>query len=298
MLPSQELRGLAKRVDICLSGRTTPEGCDIRFRQFYWLMVFDRRGELLAANRLAQGLQAQVDLGNTLPDGLVALVEEGLEATPSLEALERRYLAERGSKESHSALQEKITAMDGVAQLRVAEFLVQAAAKTRDPGLSHARGILMEADACDNQVINHAAYARLRASIEGFLKRYPGHQASASLIEPLTNVALKYTFDLAAVCDEYAGAWEGSGVDETPAADSLRRLSKQLKQRCAAELKSAAEKLRGMKPRQYGRLRLHARLGQGQATLDGLQKSRSIGVMKPIHADWRKAATAKLGARK
>ena len=49
LLPSKEVLELSKRVDICLSGRATPKGCDIRYRQFYWLLVFDAKGELVFA---------------------------------------------------------------------------------------------------------------------------------------------------------------------------------------------------------------------------------------------------------
>ena len=41
----------------------TSKGCDVRFRQFYWLMVYNDRGELMAANRLAVGLREQKKLG-------------------------------------------------------------------------------------------------------------------------------------------------------------------------------------------------------------------------------------------
>jgi len=49
-----------------------------------------------------------------------------------------------------------------------------------------------------------------------------------------------------------------------------------------------------MKPKQYGALRLRSRLGQGDETLAGLDATKSFGVFKPIHAEWRAEATASL----
>ena len=56
LLPSDELRELSKRVDVCLSGKTAPKGCDIRYRQLYWLMVFNDGGELMALTRVKRSL--------------------------------------------------------------------------------------------------------------------------------------------------------------------------------------------------------------------------------------------------
>lgn len=298
MLPSKELRELSKRVDICLSGKTTPKGCDIRYRQFYWLMVFDDRGELLSACRLADRLTEQEKrFGRSLPEGLVAIVDSGLKAAPSLEELERRYVKARGSKDAVEALREKIKSMAGVGQIRLADFLVKTASKTTDPGLARARGVLVEAAACNRQVINHAAYARLRKSIEGFVRDYPAHASGADLIKPLADVALKYSFDLPAACKAYASAWSGMKTESDDARNGLRRLSEQLLLHCDAEAARADKKLRRMKPDAYGRLRLQARLGRARETLDGLRATRTIGVFRPIHAEWRRDASEKLSAQ-
>jgi len=294
LLPSKELRELSKRVDICLSKKTSPKGCDIRFRQFYWLMVFDDRGELTGAYQLSKGLTAARKRGMKLPAALVSIVDAGLKAGPSLEELERRYLADRGSQKTLNALRSKIDAMDGVGQIRLADFLVATASKTADPASARAQGVLVEAAACDHQVINHAAYARLRRSIEGFIAEYPGHSSCTQLLEPLTNVAMKYTFDLRSRCRDYAKAW--SSVESSEEAKAgLRKLSQRLLERCDAEVAKAEKKLGRMKPKAYGVLRLKARLGRAQETLDGLDAARTIGVMRPIHAEWRKDATAGLG---
>ena len=291
MLPSKELRELSKRVDICLSGKTTPKGCDIRFRQFYWLMVFDDQGELLTACRLADRLTEQEKkFGRTLPEGLVAVVDSGLKVAPSLEELERRYIKAKGSTETFEALREKVKAMEGVGQMRLADFLVKTAAETSDPGLARVRGVLVEAAACDRQVINHGAYARLRKSIEGFIKVHPSHPSAGDVIRPLADVGLKYSFDLAATCKAYASAWS----EASPPGGALHKLSQQLLDHCGEEIARADKKLSRMKPDAYGRLRLQARLGRAQETLDGLKASKSYGVFRPIHAEWRRDAAAKL----
>jgi len=298
LLPSQELRDLGKRFDICLSGKTAPQGCDIRFRQFFWLMVFNDRGELMTACRLSDRLTEQKKLGKTLPEGLVSIVESGLKAAPSLEELERRYIAERGSTKALDALRKKIKAMEGVAQMRVAGFLGKAAPDTADPGLSRANGILMEAAACDRQVINHAAYNKLAKSIEGFIKNHPDHPSCLDLIEPLANVALKYTFDLRARSREYAKEWAAEKTHSAAARNGLAMLRRRLLAHCSAEVARAEKQLSTMKPRAYGRLRLQARLGRAQETLDGLDATKSFGVMGPIHAEWRRDAPAKLAREK
>lgn len=298
MLPSQELRDLSRRVDICLSGKTAPRGCDIRFRQFFWLMVFSDRGELLTACRLSDRLTEQKKFGQTLPQGLVSIVESGLETSPGLEELERRYIAERGSTKALDALRKKIDAMEGVAQMRVAAFLRKAASDTADPVLSRANGILMEAAACDRQVINHAAYNKLARSIEGFIEDHPDHPSCVDLIEPLAGVALKYTFDLRARCREYAKVWAAKKTRSAAARDGLAMLRRRLLAHCDADVARAEEQLSTMKPRAYGRLRLHARLGLAKQVLEGLGATRSFGVMRPIHADWRADAAAKLAKQR
>lgn len=298
MLPSKELRELSKRVDICLSGKTAPKGCDIRFRQFYWLMAFDDRGELLSACRLADRLTEQEKkFGRSLPEGLVAIVDSSLKSAPSLEELERRYTKAKGSEGAFQALREKVKAMAGVGQMRLADFLVKTAAKTADPGLARARGILVEAAACDRQVINHAAYARLRKSIDGFIKDHAGHPSGVEVIKPLANVALKYSFDLATTCKEYASTWSSVDTGSDEARKGLRKLSQQLLDHCDAEVARADKKLSRMKPNAYGRLRLQARLGRAQETLDGIRATKSFGVFRPIHAEWRREAAAKLSAQ-
>jgi len=227
LLPSKELVELSKRYDICLSGKKTPPGCDIRFRQFYWLMVYDDAGELRSACRLADELTKGRKSGLTIPEALVATVDNGLKAECSLEELERRYVEARGSEKAYLALRKKIDNLAGVGQMRVAAFLKDVAEETDDAPLSRARGIHVDAAACNHQVINHAAYAKLRRSIESFVLDHPTHPACHDLIKPLGNVALKYTFDLSAKCESYARTWTSRDGSKA-ARESFASLSKQL----------------------------------------------------------------------
>ena len=75
MLPSKEMIELSKHVDICLSGRTAPKGCDIRYRQLYWILVFDAKGELVSGRNLGKELTKARRKGEALPKAFVALVE-------------------------------------------------------------------------------------------------------------------------------------------------------------------------------------------------------------------------------
>jgi hypothetical protein len=298
LLPSEEVRVLSERVDICLSGRAVPLGCDIRFRQFYWLMVFSSKGEILAAYRLADQLSKQKKLGSSLPQGLVNVVDAGLKTKFSLEQLERRYISERGSARAYEALKDKVSQMERVGQMRVGKFLAKVAHETADPGLSRARGILMVSDACDHQVINHAAYANLKKLIEGFIHDYPQHPSCLDLIEPLANVALKYSFDLRSRCAVYAKAWSAMPSKNEPARKGLKNLAQKLRDHCDAEVERTKKKLSGMKPGAYGVLRSLARLGRAKETLEGLEKAKTFGVMRPIHAEWRVDAKAKKSREK
>ena len=291
MLSSNELRELSKRVDINLAGKTSPKGCDIRYRQFYWMMVFNPEGELMSAYNLSDELNKGKKLGLTVPQAMVFTVEGGLRAEHSLEDLEQRYIAERGSEAAYLALREKLTTMAGVGQMRVAEFLSKAT-ETADPGLSRARGIFVAADACGRQVINHAAFAALRRSIESFVLEFPTHPSASDLIEPLGNVALKYTFDLSSKCEAYAREWTSMDSGSKDAKASLAGLARQLLEYRDAEI-ARAEQLLREKPEAYGALTLSARLGQAQETLLGLGNGQTSGVFKPIHAEWRNEIAAK-----
>ena len=290
LLPSTEFAQLADQFDICLSGKTAPKGCDIRYRQMYWVMVFDSKGELITACQLAKRLPKYTKSGDSLPEAFAAIVEEGLHATPSLEQLERNYYESRGAEVAYQALRNKMDSLDGVGQMRLAHFLESVASKMRDPNLSRVRSLLVESHACSHQVINHAALTKLRGRIENFLETSPGHTSCGDVIEELLNVGLKYSFDVTVKCQAYAGNW--GRYDTTRV--KHRELGKLLLKRCAEVLANEKKKFLGMKPKAYGRLRLQARLGDAQATLSDLVTTKTFGVMRPIHAEWRKDAQWKL----
>ena len=73
----------------------------------------------------------------------------------------------------------------------------------------------------------------------------------------------------------------------------VRRRSSQTVATVASQLRCRDHASRE-EPGAYGRLRLQARLGKAQVTLDGLDTTKTFGVMRPIHSDWRRDAAAKL----
>lgn len=295
MLPSKALKDLSKSVDICLSGKTAPEGCDIRYRQNYWLMVFDAKGELVAACDLGKELTRGKKKRQAIPDTFSAFVERALKDGQSLESFERRYVAERGSDASHAALVAKVESMDRVGQMRVVSFLERVANQTDDPVRSRVRGIQLNAAACNRQVINHGALLSLRESIESFIAERPEHPACHELIEPLCDVALKYSFDLPARCEAYAAAWNSGPHPDAAARSARAMLSSALLRHCESEVTRGSAKLEEMDEGEYGLAKELARLGEAKRLLDVLATTKSFGVMKPIHAEWRKNARAKLG---
>jgi len=294
LLPSPELKQLSGRFAICLSGKTSPANCDIRYRQMYWLMVFDGQGELRGACRLGDELGKVMKQGFDVPNAFVEIVEAAIDQPTSLEQLQRNYLSARGSDASYEALKEKLEQLQGVGKMRVARFLVDAKAKTEDPLRSHARGLQVEADACSRQVINYAAFAKLRDGIAEFVATNPQHPAAAELLEPLLQVGLKYSFDVASKCRAYAKLWSSGGTE------AGERRADQLLKQADELLAKAREERRGMKPRQYGLLRLQAVCGDAEAVLATLETTKTFGVFRPIHAEWRTEAKAKIatGARK
>jgi len=106
LLPSPQMVELSERFAICLSGKRTPKGCDVRYRQFYWLMVFDREGELRHACRLGDELTASMKEGLGVADAFVEAVDAAYKKPMSLQQAQRAYLRARGSDASFAALQQ------------------------------------------------------------------------------------------------------------------------------------------------------------------------------------------------
>lgn len=289
LLPSQPLRDLSERFDICLSGKIAPTNCDIRYRQLYWLMVFDAKGELRSACKLGEQLGVVMKQGFDVPNAFVEIVEQGIKEEHSLEQLQKAYIASKGSQQSFVALQEKVAALRGVAQMAVARFLADQAHAVADPELSRARGLLVEADACSHQVINHQAFANLRSGIVGFLHDHPDHPIALDLLQPLVQVGLKYSFDATGKCSAYASQWL-QAKDKTAA---RQRVCKKLLALCHEAAVAARVKLKTGKPDAYDAPRLTAFLGDPKATLRILENTKTFGVFRPIHAEWRRDAEQK-----
>lgn len=289
LLPSQQFADLSQRFAICLPGKQAPSNCDIRYRQLYWLLVYDDKGELRGACRLGAQLTKVTKQGFDVPNAFVEIVEKAIETPVSLEQLERDYIASHGSDKAFAALQAKLKALQGVGQMRVARFLATASEHAKDPVRSRARGLQVEADACSHQVINYGAFAKLREGLAEFVTAYPEHPASAEMLKPLLEVGMKYSFDVEAKCRAYAQQW--SGPDRGVAHKKLATL---LLKQAAKKVLTANEKLKQLKPGAYGYVRLQAVCGEAQIVLTTLDSTKTFGVMRPIHTEWRSEAQAKL----
>lgn len=293
LLPSQQLADLSERFSICLSGKTSPANCDVRYRQLYWLMVFNKQGELQHACRLGDELGKVTKQGFDVPNAFIEIVEDAIKKPASLQQMQRDYVAAGGSTKAFAALNQKVKDLQGVGQMHTAEFLAKVADKAKDPVLSRARGLMVEADACSHQVINHGAYKHLRTGIGAFVQAHPDHAMAGELLTPLLEVGMKYSFDVAGKCRSYAQQWANN--DATAAHKKIAdRLLKRGEQVVAKTKKELGE----MKPSDYGYLRSLAVCGDAKATLAKLESTKTFGVFRPIHKEWRAEAQAKLAGSK
>ena len=289
LLHSQQLIDLSERYAICLSGKTAPAGYDIRYRQFYWLLLFDPDGELRHACALGEALSAGVERGLGVADAFVEVVDAAAKKPSTLQQAQRNYVTSAGSADAFTALREKLMDLQRVGQLQTADMLAKTAAATEDPVRSVARGLILEADACSHQVIAHASFARLRDGIQRFLSRHPDHDEADGLVDLLVEVGMKYSFDVAGQCREFAAPWRA-----TSAPPAQQRLAATLVARGDATAAASRERLESMKPDDYDRLRCLAVCGEASATLDALAATKSFGVFRPIHAEWRASAEQRL----
>ena len=288
LLPSQQLRDLAKTFDICLSGKQSPANCDVRYRQLYWLMVFDAKGELRSACKLGEQLGVVTKQGFDVPNAFVEIVEAGSRSKTTLAGLKRAYVESRGSLASFEALREKLDEVHGVGQMGIAAFLAETADKTKDPVLSRARSLLIEAHACSHQVINYGAFSHLRQGLVEFIDEHPSHAFTPKLLQPLLDTGLKYSFDIGVKCRSYAKQWSGGDVSEARS-ELVAALNKQV----AIKLQKANKQLAELKPTAYARPQLLAVVGDAKGLLQAMETTKSYGVFRPIHAEWRREAEAK-----
>ena len=130
-------------------------------------------------------------------------------------------------------------------------------------------------------------------SIESFLARNPDHPDANELLGAYLEVALKYSFDIAARCQAVARKWQENPIDGRQQA--ARELAGRLVQRCDRHLRSVRGSIKKLKSEtSYDAPRLYAQLGDAEKTLDLLEKTKPFGVMRPIHSAWREEAEAKL----
>ena len=293
LLPSDELKQLHQQVPICLSGNELPGNCDIRFGQFYYFFMFNAEGELTNVADMSNGLTKRVRQGMSLPLAFLDMVDESMLIETSLDDCERAYLDSKGSNEAYSTLLDKLTQLERIGSIRVATLLRENADKMDDPMRTRFHALSIEIAAVRRQVINKQAIDSLADSIENFLAQNPDHPGADQLLDAYLEVALKYSFDVAGRCQAVAQNWQenpNNGEQE-----SARRLADKLINRCHKHLRSVRGSIKKLKSEtSYEAPRLYAQIGDAAKTLDLLEKTRTFGVMRPIHSAWREQAEAKL----
>lgn len=295
MLPSQELKDLASRIGVCLSGRSVPDGCDIRYRQMSWVLVFDAKGELAAAADLAHLFSRKECEERPIPEVLVEFVEDAIMAERSLEAYLRDYFEAKGSEETFTALAEKLSSMERVAQTRIARCLEGGAARCEDPLLTKCHALLLRADACGHQVIDVVAYGSLQEDMVAFLERNPERRACRRLVEPYVEVALRYGFDLRDRCETLARRWIAGPHETAERSEGAAWLATELRRCCKEEVVRLEAVLAESGGTGHGALRCYALLGRAEEVLVALNRCSVVApVLRPIYASWRALAEARL----
>ena len=293
MLPSDELKELNNRVPICLSGKELPASCDIRYGQFFYFFTFDENGELTDVCNFSSGLAKRKKEGFPLPDAFVDMVEDSLKIKTSLASCERDYLDSNGSQESFTQLKAKLAELELMGSMRVVRLLRKNADMMASPTLTRFQALSLEIDAVSKQVINKPAIDSLASSIEDFLAANPNHDAAEELIESYLKVALKFTFDVSARCQEVADQWRTRAKKDDQRAAQL--LADKLTILCDKQLNDVCDRIDKLKSdKSFEAPRLYAQVGNAQKTLDSLDKTKSFGVMRPIRESWRENATAKV----
>jgi len=293
LLPSDELKQLHRRVPICLSGAELPGNCDIRFGQFYYFFMFNAEGELTHVADMSNGLTRRVRQGMSLPLAFLDMVDESMQMETSLDDCERAYLDSKGAAEAYHMLLDKLKQMERIGSIRVATLLRENAEKMDDPVRTRFHALSIEIAAVRRQVINKKAIDSLAESIENFLARSPDHPGANELLGAYLEVALKYSFDIAARCQAVARKWQENPIDGRQQA--ARELAGRLVQRCDRHLRSVRGNIKKLKSEtSYDAPRLYAQLGDAEKTLELLEKTQTFGVMRPIRSAWREKAEAKL----
>tara|TARA_B100000809_G_scaffold106466_1_gene104948 strand:- start:93 stop:986 length:894 start_codon:yes stop_codon:yes gene_type:complete len=296
LLPSDELKRLHQSVPICLSGAELPGNCDIRYGQFYYFFMFNAEGELTDVADMSNGLTRRIRQGMSLPLAFLDMVDESMLIETSLDDCERAYLDSKGSTEAYRTLLDKLKQMERIGSIRVATLLRENADKMDDPVRTRFHALSIEIAAVRRQVINKKAIDSLAETIENFLAQNPGHPDANELLDAYLEVALKYSFDIAARCQAVARKWQENPIDGKQQA--ARELAGRLIQRCDRHLRSIRGSIKKLKSEtSYDAPRLHAQLGGAEKTLDLLEKTQTFGVMRPIRSAWREKAEAKLQER-
>jgi len=295
LLPSKELRDLTTRIGVCLSGPSVPEGCDIRYCQSSWVLVFDTRGELLAAADLSNLFSRKENEERPIPKVLVEFVDDSIAHAKSLEAHLRDYVETRGSEEAFAALGQKLSSIERVGQVRVARRLEAAASCCEDPIRTKCHALLLRADACGHQVIDAVAFGSLQEDMVTFLERHPEHRVCRRLVEPCVQVALRYSFDLRGYCEALARRWIVGPYETAERSEGAAWLATELRRCCKAEVTRLEAELAECGTSDHCVLRCHALLGRPTDVLVALNRCSTVApVLRPIYGAWRAEAEARL----
>ena len=229
----------------------------------------------------------------SLPAAFLDMVDTSLQIETSLDDCERAYLNSQGSDEAYNKLLNKLKQLERIGSLRVTALLRQNADQMENPARTRFHALSIEIAAVRRQVINKKAIDSLAKSIETFLTQNPDHENAAELLDAYLDVALKYSFGIAARCQALAHRWRDQPIDGK--ATSARALAETLLQRCDKQVRSVREGIKKLKSEtSYGGPRLFAQLGDAAKTLELLDKTKPFGVMRPIRRAWREQAQAKL----
>lgn len=300
MLPSNTMQELSKRFAICTT-KKLPNGYDVRYRQFYWLFIFDDRAELIHASNLSDSLTAELKkqvTGRDLPSAFREVIKNASQEELSLQDLERNYLKAKGSTATLTALTDRIDTMAGVAKMRLAQFVRKTAGSVGNPTEARATSILIQSAACNRQVINHAAFGSLRKTAMTFLEEYPSSAQAGDVRNALLDVGLRYSFDVPSKCRTLANRMSELANSNPIAKDAFLKHRESILLWSVEDNHKSHTALKKMKATDYSYGKMLARTGDSRGTLKALETGKSFGVMRPIHREWKIEAQQKLEAGK
>lgn len=294
LLASKEFRGLCGEFEVCLAGALVPRDWDIRFPEHSHILVFNAKGELVAAARLDRMLNRPDFRNRSVAEAVQVFVRVGL-TQESMEEFIREYVSNQGSADAYSRLRWKVGAMDRVGALRVAEQLEQLAADDTDPGRRRVHALSLRADALGHQPVDLQALGDLARQIEEALAAHPQHALEAQLLDVYVDVAHRFTFDLPAACTTVATQLEASFPQDEAAAAAARRAAEELRATCTGRVESLGAQAADARRSDFTRLRALALLGRAAEFLAALAEQPVVPDELEVVVDgWRREAEARV----